>query len=724
MNFLKRVSLFEILLAVVVLSVHLYAALSDAYNFPNSWFSRDDAFYYFKVAQNITEGLGSTFDGINLTNGYHPLWMMICIPIFALARFDLILPLRILLMVMAGLNTVTAILIYRLVKSNLSHAVALLAAMFWAFNIYIHSVVYEFGLETPIAAFAIALFIYKLSQFEKEWRAKSVTTRQLAILAFTAVMVMFSRLDLVFLAVICGIWIIFRGSSIRFFLPVDMVIIFVSMTSSVALRTGFESYNSFYASSAIELVLLSVIVKTISLYFFGVYQHPRINSVWRTIRQTVSALTVSTIIVVILYTLLVQLGIGKNFPRSAFLIDWGISTILILALRLGAYLMGKNISTSLQSASPVTELKTNWKKWLNEGITYYGILGGALGLYMLYNKITFGTSSPVSGQIKRWWGTMTNTVYERPASNWSSFFGLSYGGTFDAWQPASDVFLWFARILRPAYSGSDTVDERYFFSMLIFVVLALLIFIINSRRAVNKISHMALIPLAAGCGIQILSYTTIAYGGAKEWYWVGQMVLVTLAGSLLLDLILKSLQHLLLRHRSANATLLCDAKQCKEPMSRAVPEKIRYARVAFQAVSVLLGLSFAYQFNNYVTTIMRHNYFPADRPYMEVLPFLEQNTPPGSVIGMTGGGNVGYFIKDRTIVNMDGLINSNEYFHALQNKEAPIYLNEHDMDIIFANAQLLNVPPYYGQFTRYLERYHTYGGKGLYYLLEEPKFNE
>ena len=46
---------------------------------------------------------------------------------------------------------------------------------------------------------------------------------------------------------------------------------------------------------------------------------------------------------------------------------------------------------------------------------------------------------------------------------------------------------------------------------------------------------MALIPLAAGCGIQILSYTTTAYGGVKEWYWVSQMVLVTLAGSVLLD---------------------------------------------------------------------------------------------------------------------------------------------------------------------------------------------
>jgi hypothetical protein len=66
MNFLKRISIFEALLVVVILGIHLYAALADAYNFPNVWFKRDDAYYYFKVAQNITEGNGSTFDGINL----------------------------------------------------------------------------------------------------------------------------------------------------------------------------------------------------------------------------------------------------------------------------------------------------------------------------------------------------------------------------------------------------------------------------------------------------------------------------------------------------------------------------------------------------------------------------------------------------------------------------------------------------------------------------------
>src|SRR3970040_1164529 len=107
--------LFEISLVAVLMATYLYAAFSEAHNFATEWFIRDDAFYYFKVAQNISEGHGSTLDGINPTNGYHPLWMLVCIPIFALARFDLILPLRVLVLVSGAISAATGVLLFRLV---------------------------------------------------------------------------------------------------------------------------------------------------------------------------------------------------------------------------------------------------------------------------------------------------------------------------------------------------------------------------------------------------------------------------------------------------------------------------------------------------------------------------------------------------------------------------------------------------------------------------------
>lgn len=44
--------------------------------------SVDDTYYYVKTAINIAQGHGSTFDRVNPTNGYHPLWM---IPLVAMA---------------------------------------------------------------------------------------------------------------------------------------------------------------------------------------------------------------------------------------------------------------------------------------------------------------------------------------------------------------------------------------------------------------------------------------------------------------------------------------------------------------------------------------------------------------------------------------------------------------------------------------------------------------
>ncbi len=40
-------------------------------------FTSDDSYFYLKTALNFSLGNGSSFDGINLTNGYHPLWFLI-----------------------------------------------------------------------------------------------------------------------------------------------------------------------------------------------------------------------------------------------------------------------------------------------------------------------------------------------------------------------------------------------------------------------------------------------------------------------------------------------------------------------------------------------------------------------------------------------------------------------------------------------------------------------
>ena len=74
-------------------------------------------------------------------------------------------------------------------------------------------------------------------------------------------------------------------------------------------------------------------------------------------------------------------------------------------------------------------LRTSWKTWLQRAAAYFAPLGITLAGYMIANLAYAGTALPVSGQIKRWWGTLPNTDYGTPLTTLSgvvsSFFSPS-----------------------------------------------------------------------------------------------------------------------------------------------------------------------------------------------------------------------------------------------------------------------------------------------------------
>ncbi len=79
----------------------------------------DDAYYYLAIARNLVDGHGSTFDQINLTNGYHPLWLAISTLPF-LAGLDDLAAGRALLVVQLVIGWgLTLVLVSRLVVDQL-----------------------------------------------------------------------------------------------------------------------------------------------------------------------------------------------------------------------------------------------------------------------------------------------------------------------------------------------------------------------------------------------------------------------------------------------------------------------------------------------------------------------------------------------------------------------------------------------------------------------------
>ncbi len=662
------------------MSISLYAALSDAQNLSLRWFTRDDAYYYFKVAQNISEGHGSTFDGINLTNGYHPLWMLVCVPVFALARFDLVLPLRVLLMVMGALSAGTAILLYRLVGKIFTPAIGAVAAFYWVFSSDLLRRVYQQGVETGIAIFTMTLLIYKLFEFERSWRSKGTSNKQLAMLGLIAALAIFSRLDLVFFAIVAGVWVVFRKNPLRYLLPLDVISVFFSVLLAILMRIPFGEYYRF-SEVAVLTIALSLVINIPTAYAIGLYQRSILHNRAKLLVRIALCTGIGSIIVGLIMIVLTRVLSLEGFPRTVILWNALIAFLLFGTSRLIAVGLGSNTPASNEDDSPINELKTNWKTWLNDGLAYYGVAMGLLGVYMLWSKAAFGTFSPVSGQIKRWWGSLSGHVYGGPADNPLAFFGLKYSGDSDAFHPVSTIFGGWAERL----SRTGILDVwRYLIILSIFAVVFYLILLINGKRAKNAIAQLGIIPLLGGAWLQIFYYHTTGYASIKNWYWVCQLILVTLSVYLLAGMLYQLIK------------------------------KIRYIQIILWTLAICYGVYAGFGYWKDIKQIMPYNKWDRNEPVNDIADFLEKHTPPGSVIGMTGGGNAGYFIKDRTVVNMDGLINSYEYFQLLKNKEAGKYLADTGMNYILANLDILEGSPYKGQYTPYIEWTDIkYGGKDL-----------
>ena len=75
----------------------------------------DDSFYYLEVARHVARGDGFTFDGLHPTNGFHPLWLLLLVPICRLFPGEF-LPLRAVILLQAVLLALAAVLLWRILR--------------------------------------------------------------------------------------------------------------------------------------------------------------------------------------------------------------------------------------------------------------------------------------------------------------------------------------------------------------------------------------------------------------------------------------------------------------------------------------------------------------------------------------------------------------------------------------------------------------------------------
>ncbi len=307
--------LFEIGIVVLTLVLHLYVVFSPA-NSLMHWYRNDDAFYYFKVAVNFINGKGMTFDGINLSNGFQPLWELVCIAIFWTAKWSLILPLRLLVIVSALLNAGTAIFIFRILRRFIPAGTAAIPAILWLFLPYIHATVVQNGLETGLSVFFVA-FLFFLTV---EWQKEDLKFRQLALLGIVAGLAILARLDNIFVVALLGIWFAlgFAPAYLRTVVTGDLAIIFIVglLSYFIGVRTGRTDLAA--SASLPWLVGLEFLIQPVLFFLFRMYTLKGEAVSWKFLVRIVFSTTLSIAIISVLLVILQRMGI---FHEPAYYCD-------------------------------------------------------------------------------------------------------------------------------------------------------------------------------------------------------------------------------------------------------------------------------------------------------------------------------------------------------------------------------------------------------------------
>lgn len=117
----------------------------------------------------------------------------------------------------------------------------------------------------------------------------------------------------------------------RYVLLVDVLLITVSVLASYALRLDFApDFVRYYLQSALWLIGLSLVIKPVVYYLFGLYRRLWIYASINELKLITAAVTTASGIVSFAGLILYWMGItGPGLSRSALAIDWLLSLLFV-----------------------------------------------------------------------------------------------------------------------------------------------------------------------------------------------------------------------------------------------------------------------------------------------------------------------------------------------------------------------------------------------------------
>jgi len=149
----------------------------------------DDAFYYFQTARTISDGGGVSVDGEVWTNGFHPLWMGVLVPLYALGAGDEG-AVHVALTISGAAVALSGVALYATARRlGISELASLGATALYLFHPVVTYMSVN-GLETGLN---LSVFIMTLYFFVRCWQ-EPATANQILVSAAAGVLVL-SRTD-------------------------------------------------------------------------------------------------------------------------------------------------------------------------------------------------------------------------------------------------------------------------------------------------------------------------------------------------------------------------------------------------------------------------------------------------------------------------------------------------------------------------------------------------
>jgi len=188
----------------------------------------DDAFYYLEIAKNILAGNGATFDGVIKTNGFHPLYMALCVLINALVTPEST-P-KAAMIFLSFIGALNIFLLYLLGKKLGGETAGIGAAFFWAIHPFTQFIELM-GVEAPLALALILTTCLWWLRIKKENQS--------------------STANWIILGILTGLCFLGRTDSIFFIFPlaIEVIVVFRHKIN--------EQWRKIFLSGVVSFLVIS-----------------------------------------------------------------------------------------------------------------------------------------------------------------------------------------------------------------------------------------------------------------------------------------------------------------------------------------------------------------------------------------------------------------------------------------------------------------------------------